>query len=221
MTTKPYVHEFSCDSIKERENIFVIISSDEKGATANIQEELGYYHSSDFRENVGKKNNKEISDILKKDFSFDATITDLEIDSLHSNDIPVKLNYSVNFNLKDDIIYFNPLLNYALKENPFVSDTRKYPIEKPIAYSLTYSLTLNVPTGYTVEEIPKSVRAKLNDDEGSFEYLISASNDIIQMRCKYSFAKANYRAEDYQSIRDFYSIIVKKMSEDIVLKKVK
>ncbi len=41
------------------------------------------------------------------------------------------------------------------------------------------------------------------------------------MRCKLNFEKANYKAEDYQSIRDFYSIVVKKMNEEIVLKKIK
>ena len=78
-----------------------------------------------------------------------------------------------------------------------------------------------IPKGYKVDEIPKSIRAKLNEDEGSFEYLISANEDMIQMRCKLSFEKADYTAEDYQSIRDFYGIVVKKMNEEIVFKKIK
>ena len=112
-------------------------------------------------------------------------------------------------------------MNKAIKENPFKADTRKYPIEKPYASSLNYYLTFMIPKGYKVDELPKSVKLLLNEDEGKFEYLISANEDMVQLQCKLNFNKAVYAPEDYQSIRDFYSIVVKKMNEEIVFKKLK
>ena len=221
LSENPYPYLFSSDSIKEKENVFVLISSDDKSITANFQQDLGYYNSQKYRSLFGKKSVKEIGDVLKKEFSTDAIISDLVVDSLNSLENPLKLSYTSSINFNGDVIYINPLFNYAINENPFKSDKRKYPVEKPFALNLLYVMSFNIPPGYKVDEMPKSVKAKLNEDEGYFEYLISVTDDLIQMRCKLNFEKANYKAEDYQSIRDFYSIVVKKMNEEIVLKKIK
>ena len=220
LSEKPYAQLLSSDSIKEKENVFVIISSDDKSITANFQQDLGYYNSQKYRTLFGKKSLNEIGDILKKEFSTEVTISDLVVDSLKALDVPLKITYNSTINISGDIVYINPLFNYAIKENPFKADNRKYPIEKPYASNLLYVMSFNVPPGYKVDEIPKSVKANLNDDEGYFEYLVSVTDDLIQMRCKLNFEKANYKADDYQSIRDFYGIVVKKMSEEIVLKKI-
>ena len=221
LTQTTYPHIFDNNNLKEKENISVLITEDEKGFTAGVEEKLGYYNSLNFREDYGKKKLPEIKDYIKKEFNFETTISDLNIDSLNDYDNCIKINYNAAFNFKEDIIYFNPLLYYTIKENPFKADNRKYPIEKPYAKSLNYYLSFMIPKGYKVDEIPKSIRAKLNEDEGLFEYLISSNEDMIQMRCKLSFEKADYTAEDYQSIRDFYGIVVKKMNEEIVFKKIK
>ena len=221
LTPLTFSHVFNSDNLVEKDNISVMINSDEKGLTASFDEKLGYYASLDFREDFSKVKTKDIEDHIKKEFSFETTISDLNVDSLNAYDKCIRMNYDVNFNFNDDIVYFNPLLNKAIKENPFKADTRKYPIEKDYASSLNYYLTFMIPKGYKVDELPKSVRALLNEDEGKFEYLISANDDMVQLQCKLNFEKAVYAPDDYQSIRDFYGIVVKKMSEDIVFKKIK
>lgn len=69
--------------------------------------------------------------------------------------------------------------------------------------------------------MPKSARVNLNENEGSFEYLISKSDNIIQLRSTVKLNKANFLTEDYQTLRDFFAYIVKKHSEQIVFKKIK
>ena len=54
-----------------------------------------------------------------------------------------------------------------------------------------------------------------------FEYLITNNGTEIQMRCRLNLNKATYLNEDYKSIRDFYSFVVQKESEQIVFKKIK
>jgi len=221
LTPSTIPHLFNSDMLLEKENISVMVNSDEKGLTASFDEKLGYYHSLNFREDFSKVKTKNIEDHIKKEFAFETTISDLNVDSMNAYDKCIRMNYDVSFNFKDDIVYFNPLLNKGIKENPFKADTRKYPIEKDYASSLNYYLTFMIPKGYKVDELPKSVRALLNEDEGKFEYLISANDDMVQLQCKLNFEKAVYAPDDYQSIRDFYGIVVKKMSEDIVFKKIK
>jgi hypothetical protein len=78
---------------------------------------------------------------------------------------------------------------------------------------------MEIPTGYTVEELPKSARSTLNGQDGMFEYLIGAQDGLIQLRCRLKLNKANFLPEDYASLRNFYALIVKKEDETIVLKK--
>jgi hypothetical protein len=87
--------------------------------------------------------------------------------------------------------------------------------------SETFMLNMEIPKGYKVEEIPKSVRVALNGDEGMFEYLISKEEDRIQLVSTVKLHKANFLPEDYQSLRDFFGYVVKKHSEQVVLKKQK
>jgi len=80
---------------------------------------------------------------------------------------------------------------------------------------------MEIPKGYKVDEIPKSVKLALNEDEGMFEYLITADKEYIQMRRRLVLKKANFANEDYDTLRQFYTFIVKKEAEQIVFKKIK
>jgi len=59
----------------------------------------------------------------------------------------------------------------------------------------------------------------LNNNEGMFEYAIRSVGNRIQLRSRVSFSKATFYPEDYQSLRNFYTLIVNKQSEFIVLRR--
>jgi hypothetical protein len=120
-----------------------------------------------------------------------------------------------------DIIYFNPMMAEGYKDNFFKAAERKYPVEMPYTFDEIYILNMEIPKGYVVEEIPKSAKVSFNDGEGFFEYLINKSNEGIQLRSRIVMKRANFSAEEYNSLRDFFGYVVKKHSEQIVLKKKK
>jgi hypothetical protein len=116
-------------------------------------------------------------------------------------------------------MYLNPFFGDAQLENPFKAADRKYPVEMPYTTDRLYLMNLEIPSGYEVEELPKSARVALNGDQGSFEYLIAKQDNVIQLRCRIKLNRAYFPADDYANLRDFYSFVVKKESEQIVLKK--
>jgi hypothetical protein len=135
---------------------------------------------------------------------------------------PIYVKYDMKFTLSnEDVIYFNPLLTEATKENFFKAEKRNYPVEMPYAIDETYILDMEIPKGYIVDEMPKSVRSKFNEDEGLFEYIIVNREGHIQLRCKFQLYKANFVAADYESLRDFFGLLIKKQAEQIVFKKIK
>jgi hypothetical protein len=120
------------------------------------------------------------------------------------------------------MLYLNPLFGEAQKENPFKSTERKYPVEMPYTFDETIVATVYVPTGFEVEEMPKQVRVKLNEEnEGVFEYAIAQSGNIISLRSRVKIDRTFYLPEDYEMLREFFNLIVKKQGEQIVFKKKK
>ncbi|HLK31416.1 MAG TPA: DUF3858 domain-containing protein, partial [Puia sp.] len=104
---------------------------------------------------------------------------------------------------------------------PFKAADRKYPVEMLQPVNETYTLSAEVPSGYVVDELPKSVKVAYNNTEGIFEYLIQKSENEIQLRYRIKLNKATFPSDEYDTLRDFYAYVVKKLSEQVVFKKKK
>ena len=212
------------DSLKEAASTMVYISNMENGAVeGTFTHNYGLYESQRLRNKLTKSISDEFKKSLQQDYPEEILIDNVHYDSLKLLKEPVALKYDLILkSFKDeDIVYFNPLLAEGLKSNPFKAAQRFYPVEMPYTFDDFYLFTMEIPKGYKIDEIPKSVRLNFNEDEGMFEYLISADNQYIQMKVRLVMKRATYVNEDYQYLRDFYTYIVNKEAEQIVFKKIK
>lgn len=215
---------FDADSMMEKKITTVFISNEGKGVlTARVQSVPGYFESCAIREKVHSKGEKEFFKGLQTAYTGEVELSNTSIDSLKLTDEPVGINYDVQIknDPTEEIIYFNPLLAEAYKENPFKAANRIYPVEMPYGMDETYILNMDIPEGYVVDELPKPAKVTFNDDEGFFEYLLAKDDNGIQLRSRIRLKKANFKSEDYATLRDFYAFVVKKQGEQIVFKKKK
>ena len=216
--------EFSSDSLNEKKTTSLMLFSDEKGEiSGRMQQVPGFYESYSLRSRIKDKGAEELFKDIKKDFGIDADISNTRIDSLEKYDQSLQLNYDVKLNLeKDDIIYLNPMFGEGYKENPFKSATRTYPVEMPYAFDEVFVLSTDVPAGYEVDELPKSIKVNF-DEEGKsfFEYIISHSGGVISFRSRIKLTRSYYLPDEYEILREFFNLIVSKHSEQIVFKKKK
>jgi hypothetical protein len=91
----------------------------------------------------------------------------------------------------------------------------------PYVFDETYIFTFEVPADYTVEELPKSAKVSFGESDGFFEYLIDKSENTIRLRSRIKLNRATFAPEEYNDLREFFSYVVKKHAEPIVLKKKK
>jgi len=215
---------FTADSVVEASLTRVIIINDEKGKLAgSLISTPGRSETYDIRETTNGSSlnayEKKVRDLNGPDFNLE----NFGIDSLNKYDFPITIHYDFNVKNADspDIIYFNPMLNERNKTNPFKSAERLYPVEIPYCMESTYLLNMDIPVGYQIDEIPKSVRVAYNENEGMFEYLIQHDAEKIQMRVRLSLKKAFFPTDEYGTLRDFFTAVVNKESEQIVFKKIK
>jgi hypothetical protein len=219
----PFVVPLFADSLKETKATSIFISNNEDGKKmdGSFGSNLGYFESYNLREQLSSSNVEDYFKKIKTSYSYDIDMSNTSIDSLKKDDEKVSIKYDFSFKMEEDIVYFNPLLTEAYKTNPFTAATRNYPVEMSYATKEVIDINIEIPKGYKVDELPKSARVKLNETDGMFEYIIQADAETIQLRCRIDINKANFDAEDYDTLREFYSYVVKKQSEQIVFKKIK
>lgn len=212
----------SSDSIMEYKSTSIFIFNDDQNKCAGIMKsDLGVYESNKRRESQESNAKETFAKEFSKNMVGPIQIEKVEYDSLSNYDQPMKVQVKFNFSPEEDIIYINPLMGQEMKSNPFTASQRIYPIEIPYLIKEIVSFDMEIPKGYEVEEVPKSVRFFLNENEGVFEYLAVKKTDRIQLRCTMHLKKSVFPQEDYDSLREFFAFAIQKQGEQIVLKKTK
>ncbi|MGV3657128.1 MAG: DUF3857 domain-containing protein [Chitinophagaceae bacterium] len=212
------------DSLMEKKLTSVFIVNDDKGGwVGTTRKSPGYFESYNIRDKVKSKGEETYFKDLQKEFGMDIKMEKPQIEALNDYDVPVKLEYSFAVNKEDeDILYVNPMFDEAVKDNPFKSAERLYPVEMPYTIDDTYILNMQIPAGYALDELPKQVAVKLNaDGDGYFEYLVSKSENNISLRSRLKLNRTVFSPEEYDFLREFFKLIVTKHSEQIVFKKIK
>ncbi|MBE7170566.1 MAG: DUF3857 and transglutaminase domain-containing protein [Williamsia sp.] len=223
INSEPKAVYFIADSLEERKVTSVFTINNEKGEMeGNFQSMLGYTESMAMRKSIRAGEKDDVVKKIKSAYGSDYHIQSIEMDSLKSMEDPITLHYGfVMDKPSEDIIYFNPLLAEGYKENILKAAERFYPVEMPFTMNETYILNMEIPAGYTIDEMPKSTKVSFNENEGMFEYIIAKTDTHIQLRSRVVLKKATFMPDEYNPLRDFFAYIVKKHSEQIVFKKKK
>ncbi|WP_417861046.1 hypothetical protein [Winogradskyella sediminis] len=160
---------------------------------------------------------------LEKDKG-DIEISELNVENTDDITQPIKVSYQ--YELSDGIdevgdkLYFSPLLFLGTKENPFKLEEREYPIDFVIPYTDKYMVNIMLPEGYTVESLPKSEALEFKNSSVTFTYLVQQNGNYLQLKAQLDIENPLILPEDYKAFKAFYSRIVEKQAEQIVLTKV-
>lgn len=117
-------------------------------------------------------------------------------------------------------IYVNPLLFFAFKQNPFKQEVREYPVDYEYPNLKKYSINIQIPEGYKIETLPKSAAFTMEDNLGSFKYIVNNTENGIQILVVEQINAAIIPSEYYSMLKDFYQEIVKKETEKMVIAKI-
>jgi hypothetical protein len=146
-----------------------------------------------------------------------------EADELDNPDKPLTIHSDLDFRdtISSDIFYLDPVVFSFFKNNEFSATKRKYTIEMPYKMDNIYSVSMDIPKGYMVDEMPHSSRILLNSTEGFFDYIIEKNADNIQLQMRMKLNKTFFTIDEYANLREFFNNVLKKEDEQIVFRKVK
>lgn len=151
------------------------------------------------------------------------SIENYQIKNVEAIDKPIEETCDVKIDeyviQANDRIYFNPHLFLRQEANPFVSDSRQYPIDFEDLIDNTVVCTLEIPEGYTVEELPENKAIMLSGNSAKCTFSTTVNGNKIMVMSKLIFNKTFFMPSEYAGLKEFYSKIIAKKAENIVLKK--
>ena len=211
---------FNPDSLREKKLTTVFLRADKAGEwEGRFTFNLGYYESLNIRSRIKEKGEDAFFKAIQSGLADNYEIKEKKVDRLGELDMPLRVEYDFTIKQEDDMIYFNPMMGEGYNDNNFKAAERNYPVEMPYAIDETYVFSFEVPAEYIIEEIPKSAKVNFGETDGFFEYLIDKTENTIRLRSRIKLNRTTYAAEEYNDLREFYSYVVKKHAESIVLKK--
>ena len=207
-------------SIQTFQNISLSENGTAVGKIRNVYKE---HQALSFRDEYRK--NKQESYLNQLVDKYDGIeINNLEVKN--SNELAKLPIESFDFTTESEIdvvsnkIYFSPLLFLATKENPFKQEKREFPIDFSFPFENISTSIINLPEGYRVVSIPEAIAIALPNGMGSFSYAINNVGNVLQLKVS---KKINYPvipAEYYPSLKEYYSKMIEKLNEKVVLTKV-
>jgi len=210
------------DMLQENRQTTVFIYKEPKGNwTGYVSRLYGYYDSWEIRKKINKNGNEVLQKDLSTQYADGIRVDSVRVDSLKLMNEPMRIHYVLKSgNEGADLIYMTPVLTGYFKENPFKSAVRSYPVEMPYKVNELYTLRMEIPDGYAVEEIPKSLTIKLNDsNDAVFKYSITQSATEISLTCSLEINRTFFSPAEYNLLRQFFGNIVSKLNEQVVFKK--
>ena len=116
-------------------------------------------------------------------------------------------------------LYLNTFGEFVSEQNPFLHETRTFPVDFGTNTEETMMVTLTLPAGYELTELPKPAVVDLPDNGGRFFYTIAATGATVNITSRLSLRKPVYAATDYQYLRELYRLMLAKQSEKLIIKK--
>ena len=212
----------SPDSITEKRNTVVVLrNSDTAGYTGHFSHTSGVFGSTEMRNRLKRTTVDAYFETIRKSFAPYKSLEAHGVDSLDNPDALLTWHYNMKYNFTSNRFYFNPIMHERMSASPFVSPDRYYPVEMPWRTDYTYSLEMEVPKGYQLDEAPKPERLLLGDGEaGFFDYRVLVNDRRIQLAFHLVLKKTNFPVNDYPELRDFYTRIINKQKEELIFKKI-
>lgn len=183
--------------------------------------QYGYYASAKIRERINREGEAEKVKILWPERAAGYLTDSLQMDKPADKEQPLTLQYSLAVEKPDqDPVYIRPEFPELWRSNPFVSADRKYPVELPYRISQRFDFRLEIPAGYKVDELPGNLLMKFKEkEEVIFSCTAEEKDRTVQIGYSLEISRTVFTPAEYKELREFFSRLVAKMQEQVVLKK--
>jgi len=189
--------------------------------SGSLKVDMTGYNSADARRLFLTKGEKDYLKTFTEGHSW--SLPKSEFQNVNEIQLPFKETHEIviNEHITDagNTIYLSPFILTKVDENPFKQEKRNYPVDFGHATDEMYLAKITIPEGYAVDELPKSKMLLLPENGAKYIYNVAQTGNTINITSSLSINKSIFTQIEYPNLREFYSQIVAKHAEQIVLKK--
>lgn len=125
-----------------------------------------------------------------------------------------------HFEKLGELIYIPPMLDEMIINHPFQNEKRYYPVEFPHVRQYIFTVKITLPPGYEIEEQPENLQLALPNKVGKFNYSIMTQGQNVTVSSTLHLTKGEIAVKDYAQLRTFFTEVIGKMEEMMILKQV-
>lgn len=118
---------------------------------------------------------------------------------------------------KGQDLKFIPFISGRKTKNPFNLDERTYPVDLGSYIEESFSMVINMPKNYKINNKPKNVSLSLPNRDARYIYIIKENENELQIQVSLGLNKAIFLPEEYLHLKEFYSQIIQSQALDITL----
>ncbi|PWW27600.1 MULTISPECIES: transglutaminase-like domain-containing protein [unclassified Chryseobacterium] len=156
----------------------------------------------------------------KENFSMD--FTDIDSKVLENGDFESSMKFS-SPNLIDRVgkkMIINPMLFLNKSSNEFdQTEVRQYPIDFGSPITKVKKVTLEIPEGYVIEEMPKEKKIVTEDKEIEYTYSIVQKGNKLEVTTTTKINSSDYPKEYYPAFKQIWGVASKFENQVISLVK--
>lgn len=156
----------------------------------------------------------------KENFSVDFENIDSKM--LENGDFESTMNFTSN-DMVDKVgkkMIINPMLFLGKIANEFnQTEERKFNIDFVSPYTKVKKIVLEIPDGYTVEELPKEKKIVTQDKEISYSYIVNQKGNTLEVISTVKVESAEYPKEYYPAFKQIWDATAKSENQVISLVK--
>ncbi|MDB5236451.1 MAG: hypothetical protein JWR44_3444, partial [Hymenobacter sp.] len=116
-------------------------------------------------------------------------------------------------------LYLSPLREFGAGRNPFRHENRRFAVDLGVPEEETIMLTLTLPTGYELAEMPKPAVVELPGGTARFVYSVTSTGPTVQLLSRLQLRSSVYPAEQYAGLRELYRAMLARQGEKLVIQK--
>lgn len=119
-----------------------------------------------------------------------------------------------------EYIYINPFPEVPVSKSPFLETERILPVEFPFKQLLNMSVSLTLPEGWELEEIPKRTKIAAADNSmmGTILYDVKEGN-VVSIQYRFRLKDIIYPSDKYDTLKQLFDLLASRSKDILVLKK--
>jgi hypothetical protein len=176
----------------------------------------------DYRNEYNDVSNQDLIGKLEKD-NQNIEISKLKVSN--EEDLSKSLMHNFTFETEDQVeiigdkMYFSSLLFLTEKENPFKLENRLYPVDFGAPWEEKYTISIELPEGYTIESKPENITYALPENMGTYKFISILKNNKLQVLSNVKINLPIIASQHYSALKEFYKKMIDKQLEKVVLTK--